>query len=323
MEEIRKPVNIDLIKSELTEERFLRYTSKGQNELYLVNAHNSPNIMEEIGRLRELAFRMAGGGTGKASDIDEYDTCDFPYDQLILWNPDEDELIAGYRLLNCHSAMERQDGIHLMATSHLFDFSKKFLDEYLPFTYELGRSFVQPKYQRGTETKKGIFALDNLWEGIGALIHQHPDIKYLFGKVTMYPSYNREIRNLILAFMEVQFPDVDNLVYPWTPLVSEEEKASGIEMFSGLSYKEAHALLNQHARANGLNIPPLINSYMNLSPNMKTFGTALNDEFGDVEETGILVTIEDIYEAKKLRYIDTFTKYSKFGTPPWQKDEEE
>lgn len=314
MEEIIAPVDRKLIIGELTEGLFLRNTSKLQNQLYLVNAHNAPNIMQEIGRLRELSFRTAGGGTGKCADIDSYDTSAKPFEQLILWDPEDQEIIAGYRVLLCKNAPRDEQGHIISATTNLFTLSEQFVLDYLPDTIELGRSFVQPKYQRGA-SKKGLFSMDNLWDGLGAVIVLNPGIKYLFGKVTMYPSYHREGRNMLLSFMQHYFPDEEQLVRPIKPYVFPEDLAPYQGKFDGMGYKEGHTLLNREIRQRGENIPPLINSYMGISGTMKTFGTALNSHFGDVEETGIMVTIADIYETKRDRYLNSYHDNKEFRGP--------
>lgn len=302
-------VDRSILKKELTQARFLRYTNNGDNLVYLVNHHNAPNVVQEIGRLRELTFRAAGGGTGMEVDLDENDTCENCYDQLITWNPEDEEIVAGYRVIMCKNAI-RPDGSINLSTTHLFDFSEKFIQEYIPYTLELGRSFVQPQYQPSLDNRKGIFSLDNLWDGLGAVVLLNPDVKYLFGKVTMYPHYNREGRDLLLYFMNHYFPDKESLVTPKVNLKLTYE--TGIEAhpnpFEKLDYKEGYKYLNGKIRSLGENIPPLINTYMNLSPTMRTFGTALNDEFGEVEETGIMITLADIYESKKHRHMDTFMR---------------
>ncbi len=305
----------ELIKKELAPERFLRYTNNGNNLVYLVNFHNAPNVVREIGRLRELTFRAAGGGTGMELDLDVNDTCENCYDQLITWSPEDEEIVAGYRLINCKDAIG-PDGSLNLSTTHLFDFSEKFIKEYIPFTIELGRSFVQPKYQPAFDNRKGIFSLDNLWDGLGAVVLLNPEVKYLFGKVTMYPHYNREARDLLLMFMNHYFPDRQGLVRPIESLKLgyETTLSSQENPFKSLNYKEGYKVLNTTIRNYGENIPPLINTYMNLSPTMMTFGTALNDEFGEVEETGILITLSDIYETKKHRHMDTFERDKNFGT---------
>lgn len=303
------PVARDLIKAELTDKAFLRYTNNGNNEVYLVNYHTAPNIMREIGRLRELTFRGAGGGTGQSLDIDENDICEHNYDQLIAWNPEDEEIIAGYRVIRCDKAVDEDGNIHL-STLHYFKFSDEFVSDYLPYTIELGRSWVQPKYQPSIDNRKGLFSLDNLWDGLGALVVVNPDIKYLFGKVTMYPHFNAQARDLLLYFMNCYFPDSKGLVRPYEKLHLgyKTDITPFLGIFDGLSYKDGYKVLNKHVRDLGENIPPLINTYMNLSPTMMTFGTALNDEFGEVEETGILIILEDIYKPKKERHIATFER---------------
>lgn len=307
--EVIPEVDKKLLAAELTQERFLRYANNGNNQIYLVNYYNSPNVVREIGRLRELTFRAAGGGTGMGLDLDENDTCEDCYEQLITWNPEDEEIVAGYRLIDCKKAI-KADGSLNLSTTHLFDFSEKFVQDYIPYTIELGRSFVQPKYQPALDNRKGIFSLDNLWDGLGAVVLMNPDVKFLFGKVTMYPHFHREGRDLLLMFMNHYFPDKKGLVKPKPELKLDYETdlPSKGNPFEGLGYKEGYKLLNSSIRMYGENIPPLINTYMNLSPTMMTFGTAMNDEFGEVEETGILITLEDIYETKKHRHMDTYER---------------
>lgn len=306
MQNIIAPIDPVLIERELTEDRRLRHTNKADNDIYVVDAHSCPHTMREIGRLREIAFRDAGGGTGKSCDIDEYDLMDPPCRQLIVWDPSEHEIIGGYRYIMGGDIRFREDGSPRLATSHMFDFSEDFLRNYLPLTMELGRSFVALDYQSSKAGAKAIYALDNLWDGLGALTVIHPDIKYLFGKVTMYPGYNRECRDMLLYFLHKHFPDHKKLVRPKNPisLITPTEKLEAL--FTGDNYKEDYKILNRAIRAQNLNIPPLVNAYMNLSPTMKMFGTAINDEFGDVEESGIFLTLSEILEDKKERHIGTY-----------------
>ena len=307
-EPIIKPVDTDLIKQELTPDRFLRKTNKGGNEIYVVDAFNSPNVMREIGRLREIAFRCAGGGTGKACDIDQYDTMEPPCRQLIVWDPEAELILGGYRFIVGDSIRILPDGMPRIATAHMFDFSEKFLRDYLPHTIELGRSFVRLEYQSSKAGSKALYALDNLWDGLGALTVEYPQIKHLFGKVTMYPTYNRECRDMILYFLNKHFPDNDSLVWPREQLKLnyEFDEARMAKLFTNTSFKDDYKVLNAEIREHGFNIPPLINAYMSLSPTMRVFGTAINDEFGDVEETGIFMSISEILEEKKRRHIATY-----------------
>ncbi len=302
-ETIIEPVKRSLLIAELHSAGLVRMTRKGDNEIYIVNQHNSPNVIREIGRLREVTFRAAGGGTGLALDLDEFDTSDLCYDQLIVWSPEDQEIIGGYRFISCDKAIVSPTDIRL-STHHYFDFTEEFVRDYLPYTMELGRSWVQPNYQPSHNPRKGLYALDNIWDGLGALARTYTNIKYFFGKVTMYPSYNRESRDFLLHFMHHYFPDKENLMKPYHPLIQDYDKEYVEEQLKGLDFKEGFKVLNNYVRARGENIPPLVNIYMNLSPTMKTFGTAVNHEFGDVEETGILVTIADIYDDKKERHVN-------------------
>ncbi len=307
-QEIIQPIDKQLLKSELTPDRQLRMTNKSHNEIYIVTAHNAPNVVKEIGRLREIAFREAGGGSGKSMDLDEFDTCDNCYKQLIVWNPEEEEIIGGYRyLLGCDAEIDAE-GQPVLATSHMFHFSEKFMKEYLPWTVELGRSFVSPEYQSSRMGAKSLFALDNLWDGLGALTVIRPDIKYLFGKMTMYPSYVRKGRDMILYFLKKHFNDPDNLIIPMKPLKIETDTAELDRLFCEDSFKDDYKILNREVRKLGYNIPPLVNAYMGLSPTMRMFGTAINYGFGDVEETGILIAVDEILEEKRIRHIDSFIK---------------
>jgi len=305
-EKIIQPVERELLKSELTPNKQLRLTNKSNNEIYIVTAQDSPNVMREIGRLREIAFRNAGGGTGKALDIDEFDTMEGGYKQLIVWNPDAEDIIGGYRFIYGTDWKMNADGQPLLATSHMFKFSNRFLTDYMPYTVELGRSFVAVEYQSIRKGTKSIFALDNLWDGLGALTVINPKLKYFFGKMTMYPSYIRRGRDMILYFLKKHFDDKENLITPMKPLIIETDPKELEVLFSADDFKEDYKILNREIRALGYNIPPLVNAYMGLSPTMKLFGTAINNGFGDVEETGILIAVDEILEEKRVRHIDSF-----------------
>lgn len=308
MKDIISPVDVEILKSELTEEKRLRFTNKSHNEIYIVTYHDSPNVMREIGRLREEAFRTAGGGTGMEVDIDEFDTMPNPCKQLIVWDPEAQKIIGGYRYILGSDIAYDKNGQPKIATSHLFHFSEKFKKEYLPYTIELGRSFVTLEYQSTRMGAKSLFALDNLWDGLGALTVVMPEVKYFFGKVTMYPSYHRQGRDMILYFLKKHFGDKEELITPLRPLEIETDENILKELFKGDSFKEDYKILNGEIRKLGYNIPPLVNAYMGLSPTMKMFGTAINYGFGDVEETGILIAVNEILEEKRVRHIESFVK---------------
>ncbi len=308
MEKIIEPVNKDLIKSELTVQKRVRITNKANNEIYVFTAHDSPNLMREVGRLREIAFRHYGGGTGLEADIDKYDLMDVPYRQLIVWDPENEEILGGYRFIYGTDVEFNEQGKPMLATAHLYHFSQQFITDFLPTTVELGRSFVSLEYQSTLLGRKGIFALDNLWDGLGALTVIDPGINYFFGKVTMYGTYNKEARNMILYFLHKHFPDEYKLVTPIDPLITGTDEEKMRILFHGKHFRDDYKILNREVRALGWNIPPLINAYMNLSPTMRFFGTAINDEFGQVEESGILIRIDQILEEKRARHIETYLK---------------
>ncbi len=306
MQPIIPPVDKQILKRELTAERQLRITNKSANEIYIVDYHNAPNVVREIGRQREEAFRAAGGGTGKELDLDKFDTMENCYKQLIVWNPEAEEIIGGYRYKLGTDVDFDEQGQPILATSHMFHFSEKFIREYLPYTIELARSYVTLPYQSTRMGSKSLFALDNLWDGLGALTVIMPNVKYFFGKVTMYPSYVRKGRDMILYFLNKHFSDPENLIIPMKPLKIETNPEELEQLFNKSSFKDNYVTLNAEIRKLGFNIPPLVNAYMGLSPTMRMFGTAINDGFGDVEETGILIAVNEILEQKRIRHIDTF-----------------
>lgn len=306
METIIEAVPASEIIKELTEERFVRKTNFGHNEIYVINAHNAPNTMREIGRLRELAFRESGGGTGKSIDIDEFDTRENAYfEQLIVWDPIEKEILGGYRFIDCKKLPFKNNGQVDTPTSELFYYSEDFIKNYLPYTIELGRSFIQPKYQSTGNVRKSIFTLDNLWDGLGAILQSIPHAKYFFGKVTMYSQFDPVLRDMILFFMKKFFPDNDNLIYPYPDKAINIKSRTAIMRLrlDGNNYQNSYRTLSKYVREHGSMIPPLFNAYMSLSATMKMFGTALNEPFGNVEETAILITIEDIFPEKIERHL--------------------
>ena len=302
MEPIISPISKTLIKKELRG-KLCRITNYGSREIYIVNHLNAPNTVREIGRLREISFRDSGGGTGKSVDLDEFDLSGNPFQQLIVWDPREQEIIGGYRFMKCADLNKNEEGELDSPTTHLFQLEDHFIHYYAPHTIELGRSFIQPDYQATFDVRRGMFSLDNLWDGLGALVVENPKIKYFFGKMTMYSTYNTEARNYLFAFLQHYFPDPDDMVHAREPVMvpnlQEYEK-----VFTGANYDEDYKILNSIIRQHKENIPPMVNAYMNLSPTMRVFGTAINHEFGNVEETGILITIDDVYEKKKARHIN-------------------
>jgi len=299
----------EVVSRELSKINFVRPTNNSGNEIYIFNASESEILMNEVGRLREISFRDGGGGTGKSMDIDEYDLGDKSYNQLIVWDPIEQNIIGGYRYILCRDARDKEGYYHL-STEEIFNYSQLMKFDYLPYTIELGRSWVQPAYQPRPGNRSGLFSLDNLWDGLGALVVIYKeDIQYFAGKMTMYNTYNREARDYILSFLHEFFPDNEKLVSINEPFIIPTDCSAFISEIRELNFKEAHAKLNQKVRELGENIPPMFNSYMNLSPTMKTFPTCVNDHFGGVEETGIIIKIDDIYETKTSRHVKSYMEH--------------
>jgi hypothetical protein len=308
MKPVADPLARDQIIAELTPERLLRRTNNGNNEVYLFDNNSSPLLMQEVGRIREITFRHAGGGTGKEVDIDEFDIDpEDPQKQLIVWDPENQELVGGYRLYfppkGCTTC-----NVSKLASSSYFRFSDKFLKKYFPHMMELGRSFVHPDYQSKNMGRKSLYALDNLWDGLGAIILDNHHLKYLFGKVTMYPHFNQRARNMILYFLKKHFDDPEGLVVPLDPAELNIKSDEMKRIFTGWRYKDDYKILSREVRNLNENIPPLINAYMGLSPTMRTFGTFINHKFGDVEETGIMITLRDIYVEKINRHLASYKK---------------
>lgn len=308
MEPIAERVSRTDIKKELTADRFIRYTNFGNNEIYIFRGDDAPALMHEIGRLREIAFREAGGGTGLPVDIDAFDRGPDAYHQLIVWNPEEEEIVGGYRYILLNQLRPDWRAEYHLATTHMFRMSRKFQIFYFPHTIELGRSFVQPQYQPARDSRKGIFSLDNLWDGLGALMIMYPEIRYFYGKVTLYLKYDQTARDVILAFLLKHFPDHEELITPYHPRPVITDQSTIDSILCGSTFEEDRSLMLKFIRSKGMIFPPLVNAYMNLSGTMKTFGSSLNDTFGEVEEIGILVAIKDIYESKKHRHLASFNK---------------
>lgn len=306
MKDLLTPINRELIKAELTDDKLLRTTNKAGNLIYLTTASESPNIMKEIARIRELAFRLCGAGSGKVFDMDEFDWAERPYKQLFVWDPQNEEIVGGYRLIFGNEVKINENGQPDLVTAGMYKFSEKFIKEYLPSTIELGRSFVHPDYQAIKMGSKSLYSLDNLWDGLGAITVLRPDMKYFFGKVTVYPSYDEVARECIFTFLNTYFPDAENLVEPIEPFNRPEIAKDFEGLFKGVGFKEEYKILNSNVRERGVNIPPLVNTYMGLSAKMKSFGYAVCEELGGLIEFAIMVPIYEMYEEKKARHIETF-----------------
>ena len=306
------PVPVELLKAELTKSKKLEDTNKGHNELYIVTWHDSPNVVTEVGRLRELAFREAGGATGNAVDLDEYDKMEKPYKQLIVWDPENEAIIGGYRFLFGSDATFDENGQPVLASSHQFRFSQKFINEYLPHVIELGRNFVAPEYQSSKGGAKSIFAFDNLWDGLVAIIMKHPDLLYFFGKITLYPSYDHIAKDLIYHFLWKHYGDKEELVRPWDDQTVMPE--SDPELMDLVVNKddllEDYKLLKAAAKMRGENVPPNVSAYISVTSRMSMFGTAVNRLMHNIEDSAVLIPFDEIYHDKKSRHIGAYIRFS-------------
>lgn len=304
MKPIIAPVETEILLHEL-EGHLLRPSNKAGNLIYDITAHECPNVMREIGRLREISYRAGGGGTGKELDIDDQDIMPRPYHQLIVWDPDNNQIIGGYRYLFGHEA-EIRNGQPFITSAHLFHYSERFIRDYLPNTIEFGRAFVQPMYQKREMGVKALFALDNIWDGIGAVLFNHPEMRYMIGKVTIYPEYNEQARELIYAYLDRYHKGEQGLIEPYHPLLSQPLTHSP---FEGEDKQENYHILQHAVREQGTVIPPIFTAYLNLTNDLQFFGNAINDEFGDVLESGIMVEVDTVYPEKKERYINSYIKW--------------
>ncbi len=312
MKSIIAPIKKEILKLELTKEKFLRPTNKAHNEIYVITGHDSPNVMLEIGRLRELSFRAGGGGTGEELDTDEYDYMDKPYFQLIVWDPTAEEIVGGYRYLPGNNVDFDENGQPNLVMSHLFTFTNKFIKEYLPYTIELGRAFVQPDYQTSKMGMKSLFALDNLWDGLGALTHTIKDARYFIGKVTVYQHFPVVARELIYEYLFRYFPDPDKMIVPKNPVhVSVENEELAKKIFKNDNISFDYRILQKAIRVENETIPPMFSAYIGLTDTMRFFGSIFDPEFGSVYESGIMITMADLLETKRKRYIEPYIVYLK------------
>ena len=304
MKEIIPPVDTALLLTEL-EGHLLRPTNKAGNLIYDITAHQCPNVMREIARLREISYRDGGGATGQEMDIDDMDTMAKPYHQLIVWDPDNQQIVGGYRYL-FGSEAEIRDGQPYITSAHLFHYSERFIRAYLPDTIEFGRAFVQPMYQQREMGVKALFALGNIWDGIGASVYNHPELRWMIGKVTIYPDYNATARELIYSYLDRYHRGEEGLFAPYKPLAVHSVNPSP---FEGDDKQENYHILQRAIREQGTVIPPMFSAYLNITNDLWFFGNAINDELANVFETGIMVDLETVYDEKKERYITPYIEW--------------
>ena len=310
MKEIIPPVDKNLIKAELKKTFFVRPTNKANNEIYDITAHDAPNTMREIARLREVSYRAAGGSKGDEMDIDDMDTMSVPYHQLIVWDPEHEQIIGGYRYLLLSNATTFDNGQPYITSAYLFRYSDRFIREYMPYTVELGRAFVQPDYQTREMGAKAIYALDNLWDGLGAIVHDNPQIHYLIGKVTIYPDYDPLSRDLLYAYLQRYCSYDQELFMPYQAVpISREAQQRADQLFEGERPTDNFHILQKAIRAQGTIVPPMFSAYLNLTPKLQYFGTSKEPTFSNVYDSGIMIELKDIYQDKIDRYIGPYINY--------------
>ncbi len=295
------PVDVSDLKRELAPKYLLRKTNHGDNEVYLIRASDCPCVMREIGRVREEAFRRSGTGTGLETDVTHADEECL---QMLVWNPEGEEIAGGYRMIEGERWPMKADGQPDLATSHLFSFSEEFLRDYKDSTLEVARSYVTTGYQRNAPRNKSIYIMDNLWDGIGAFLVSHPEIKYLFGKVTISAGFNHRAMEMMLFFLKKYFQAKKPLIAPHVPIEKSVPESEFEVLFDGLGFEDGYRVLKREIKALGERIPPMINSYMMLAPTMQYFGSTVDEDFAGAIESAILVAVDEMSEEKKARHMN-------------------
>lgn len=262
-------------------------SSRGNIALYSFRATDAMPLMEEVGRLREEAFRAAGGGTGEELDIDCHDLAPNGYHQLVAWDIAGQRIVGGYRYLLC-----REDATEHISTLKYFSASDRFVGEVLPYSIELGRSFTT---HNGAHS---LFAMESLWQGLAQIVRGLGWVKYLFGKVTIYPQFDHLSHDVIRLFLKRFHPAHHPLLQARQPL----REPLSEDCFSEGSYEENLTLLNRFLRSRGERIPPMLNAYMRLARGMQSFDTIQNHDFGNTYETAILLPLSEINPAARERY---------------------
>lgn len=269
-------------------------TTSDNKHIYLIEHENAPNILNEIGRLREYTFRKVGEGSGKAKDLDNYDRY---YHHLVLWDDEALEVVGAYRIGECGWILSwlGKEGLYL---SDLCDMNDRF-DPILEDAIELGRSFVQPKYW-------GTRALDYLWQGIGAYLSHNPHIKYMIGPVSISGSYPKHAQEALIYFYTLYFGSDHTYLKAKSPYrLSDFVQAEFAQLFCGNDYNEDFRILKDYLKTFDVAVPTLYKQYSELceegGAQFVDFG--IDVEFNNCIDGYILVEIAKIKLAKRQRYI--------------------
>jgi len=309
VEEIIKPISKEILINELKIALFLRPTRVGNNEVYIFSSEQCPNLMQEVGRLRELTFREAGAGFGKEVDIDDYDICEHRCKQLIVWDPIKKEIVGGYRFNLFYDLKNKNLNDTPLSNKSFYNVSNKFVSDYIPYLVELSRAFIQPMFQPKYAGRRAAFSLDNIWDGLGALVIKYPFLKYYFGRLTFFSNYNATVRDSIFYFFQKHLKGDTSLLQAKRPL-SLDTPISYIKKKINMSdIKEDYKSLQLIAKEHNAVIPPLMKSYYNASSSLKVFDPVFDSYFGSSYAAAIIVTIKDIYPSYVKRYIKPYKKF--------------
>jgi putative hemolysin len=291
--EIALAENHQEIKAELLKAKELGETKDGK-KIYLYSSAEESSVLKEIGRLREISFRHVKEGSGKKRDIDKYDLI---YDHIVLWDDKDVEIVGSYRVAKSKDILSNygKEGLY---TSTLFEYQESF-DEYFRQGLELGRSFIQPKYQNSR-------ALDYLWQGIGAYLKNNPDVRYMFGPVSISKSYNYEATAMMIYFyMNYYGSEYLHVKHKERFIISSKLESEFEELFVLSDFKKDLITLRDRLQLQGLAIPTLYKQYSDLCEDggvmFSDFG--IDKDFEDCVDGFIIVDITKLKEHKRTRYI--------------------
>ena len=295
------PVDRKLLKAQLRKKDLIGLTND-EKEIYFVDFISSPDVVKEISRLREITFRKVGEGTGNKADRDIYDK---NYKHLVLWDDDKLEIAGAYRIGFCREIIS-ENGINGLYSSTLFNYSER-LTNRLDVSLELGRSFVQAKYWNTN-------ALSYLWQGLGAILLINPEIKFLFGGVSLSNSYLKEAKELIIYFYKKWFRADSNLAYAKNRFIISEKRNEELKnIFSSDDYKNEFKILKNMLKVYGHSVPTLFKQYSELCEKggIEFLDFGIDADFQNCVDGLIMVEVDKIKYSKKEKYINNHYQYSK------------
>lgn len=290
---IAHPVSrIDLL-NELKKSKLIGQTTDGK-KIYLYDYTEDSIVLKELGRLREISFRKVGEGVNKKRDTDKYDIY---YQHIILWDENELEIVGSYRIGNSDFIF-KNIGVKGFYSNALFQYNEEFTP-YLKDSIELGRSFVQPKYW-------GTRALDYLWFGIGAYIKNNPNIKYMFGPVSISTTFPTVAKDMMIFYYNHYYGSKDNLIEAKTPYQYSNNLSEIKELFDLNDKKKDFKFLKSTLSNIGVSIPTLYKQYSEIAidDGVKFLGFNVDNSFGDCIDGFILVEVAKIKDSARQRYME-------------------